>query len=135
MSSDLDSSRNIEWQQCYGGKYHDGCTNILEVEDGYIVLGNTNSNNGDVSGFHGVPGNQEYGDDIWVFKIDFEGSLIWQRCLGGKYNDFARNIFTTSDGGYMVVGYTGSDDGDVEGYHGIDTGIYDDVWLDRKSVV
>lgn len=88
------------------------------------------SNDGDVSGLNGPPGpNSEYGGDIWVFKIDKQGNLLWQNCLGGTYNDFARNIFSTSDGGFMIVGSTASDDGDVEGYHGIDTGIYDDVWL------
>jgi len=126
----LDSSRNIEWQQCYGGSFSDGLSNVLEVEDGYVVIGHTMSNDGDVSGLNGPPGpNSEYGGDIWVFKIDKTGTLIWQNCLGGSYNDYGRNIFTTSDGGFMVVGATGSDDGDVEGYHGIDVGIYEDVWL------
>ncbi|RLD58530.1 MAG: hypothetical protein DRJ05_07885 [Bacteroidetes bacterium] len=126
----LDSSRNIEWQQCYGGTYGDGGLNIIETSSGYIVLGTTMSNDGDVSGLNGPPGpNSEYGGDIWVFKIDKQGNLLWQNCLGGTYNDFARNIFSTSDGGFMIVGSTASDDGDVEGYHGIDTGIYDDVWL------
>ncbi|MCF6169877.1 MAG: T9SS type A sorting domain-containing protein [Bacteroidales bacterium] len=126
----LDSLRNIRWQQCYGGTYSEGGLNIIETGSGYVVLGTTMSNDGDVSGLNGPPGpNSEYGGDIWVFKIDFEGNLLWQKCLGGTYDDFARNIFTTSDGGFMVVGATGSDDGDVEGYHGIDVGIYEDVWL------
>jgi len=126
----LDTERNIEWQQCYGGTFPDHAANVLELSDGYIVLGSTMSNDGDVSGLNGPPGpNSEYGGDIWVFKIDKAGNLIWQNCLGGSYNDFARNIFTTSDGGFMIVGSTASNDGDVEGYHGIDTGIYDDVWF------
>lgn len=126
----LDSLRNIQWQQCYGGYFNDGGSNILEVEDGYVVLGTTMSNDGDVSGYHGWPGDTDYGGDIWVFKINWEGNLIWQNSLGGYNGDYARNIFTTTDGGgYMVVGTTSSDDGDVEGYHGIDTGIYDDIWF------
>ncbi len=125
----LDSLRNIEWQQCYGGFYHEGGANILELEDGYIVLSSTMSNDGDVTGFHGTPGSGDSGSDIWVFKIDFAGNLIWQKCLGGSSNDNARNIFITSDGGFMVVGRTGSNDGDVVGYQGIGTGIYEDVWM------
>ncbi|NOY51949.1 MAG: T9SS type A sorting domain-containing protein, partial [Chlorobi bacterium] len=125
----LDSLRNIEWQQCYGGHYLDEGSNILETDDGYICLSTTMSNDGDVSGFHGVPGNMDYGHDIWVFKVDKQGNLLWQNCLGGLYLEWARDIFPTTDGGYMIVGTTASDDGDVEGYHGIDTGIYDDVWF------
>jgi len=92
----LDSTGNIEWQQCYGGSWSDGAYNILELSDGYVILGFTESNDGDVSGLHGHAGpNSKYGGDIWVFKIDKTGKLLWQRCLGGSYDDFARNIFTT----------------------------------------
>jgi hypothetical protein len=126
----LDSSRNIEWQQCYGGTYHDFGSNVRETEEGYIILGHTMSNDGDVSGLNGPPGpNSEYGGDIWVFKIDKQGNLLWQNCLGGLYNDFARNIFPTTDSGYMIVGRTQSDDGDVEGFNGYQAGGYDDVWF------
>ena len=126
----LDSLRNIEWQQCYGGTYHDFTANTIETSDGYVILGHTLSNDGDVSGNHSGGGpNSDYGGDIWVFKIDKQGNLLWQNCLGGLYDDFARNIFTTSDGGFMVVGTTQSDDGDVEGFNGFEPGGYDDVWL------
>jgi hypothetical protein len=125
----LDSLRNIEWQQCYGGHYHEVGSNIIELEDGYICLGNASSDDGDVSGYHGYPGYPEFGADIWVFKIDLTGNLLWQKCLGGTYHDYAKNIFTTSDGGFMIVGHTSSDDGDVEGYHGTTTQLYDDVWM------
>ena len=112
----LDSAGTIEWQQCYGGSGYDFGNNIIELPDGYIVLGSTMSNDGDVSGFHGT--SSGYNGDIWVFKIDKSGNLLWQRCLGGSYWDFARNIFPTTDGGYMIVGTTNSSDGDVSGHHG-----------------
>ena len=125
----MDSIGNIEWQECYGGTYHDTPSDIVETHNGYIIVGTTLSNDGDVYGFNGVPGNQEYGADIWVIKIDKQGNLIWQNSLGGLHWESSKNIFTTSDGGFMIVGRTASDDGDVEGYHGIDTGIYDDIWF------
>jgi len=115
----LDAEQNIEWQQCYGGTYSDHAFNVIEQNDGYIILGSTMSNDGDVSGLHDPPGNSENSSDIWVFKIDKTGNLLWQKCLGGSNNDDARNIFTTTDGGYMIVGSTRSSDGDVTGYHGI----------------
>ena len=46
-------------------------------------------------------------------KLNNLGNLIWQNCLGGYSGEHARNIFTTTDGGYMIVGTTGSDNGDV----------------------
>ncbi len=133
----LDSARNIEWQQCYGGTYPDGANNVIELSNGYIILGSTMSNDGDVSGYHSIPGpNSQCGGDIWVFKIDKTGNLLWQRCLGGTYDDFARNIFPTSDGGFMIVGSTDSNDGDVVGFHGILPGFaVEDVWFAKIDSV
>ena len=125
----LDSVGNIEWQQCYGGTYHDFADNVIELVDGYVILGSTMSNDGDVSGLHDPPGNSENNGDIWVFKIDKTGNLLWQQCLGGTYDDFARNIFTTSDGGFMITGTTESDDGDVTGNHDLVEGWFGDIWF------
>jgi len=127
----LDSAGNIQWQQCYGGTYDDFGANVLELSDGYVILGSTMSNDGDVSGLHSPPGpNGPHGGDIWVFKIDKTGKLLWQKCLGGAYWDSARNIFTTSDGGVMIVGSTASNDGDVSGNNNFGTGYgIHDVWF------
>lgn len=126
----LDSDRNIEWQQCYGGSYHDYANNAIELSDGYIILAGTMSNDGDVSGYHSTPGSGDNGDDIWVFKIDKSGNLLWQKCLGGTYIEWARNIFPTSDGGFMIVGSTDSNDGDVVGFHGEIPGFsLHDIWF------
>lgn len=129
----LDSLRNIEWQQCYGGYYHDGAKDILELDDGYLIAGNTMSNDGDVDGYHGEPGNNDFGQDYWIFKIDFTGNLIWQKCLGGYHDDFTRNILPLSDGNFMLVGRTTSNDGDVIGYHSGITGISGDIWFTKIS--
>ena len=133
----LDSSGSIEWQQCYGGTYSDLGSNALEINDGYIILAFTQSNDGDVSGYHGAPGPYSHNADIWVFKIDKSGNLLWQKCLGGSYWDAARNIFPTTDGGYMIVGTTRSDDGDVVGYHAPQglPGYADDVWFAKIDSV
>ena len=37
----LDSARNIEWQQCYGGSGDEGITGLREIEDGYIFVAYT----------------------------------------------------------------------------------------------
>jgi len=127
----LDTAHNIEWQQCYGGTSKDFANNVIELADGYIILGSTMSNDGDVSGLHDPPDNSENSTDIWVFKIDKTGNLLWQKCLGGTNSDKANNIFTTTDGGYMIVGGTRSSDGDVSGYHGIPgyPNYTDDIWF------
>lgn len=45
--------------------------------------------------------------DVWVFKLDRLGKVVWQRTYGGLAGDRAYNIRTTADGGYVVAGFTG----------------------------
>ncbi|MDD2965650.1 MAG: hypothetical protein PHU33_17035, partial [Bacteroidales bacterium] len=121
----LDSLRNIEWTQCYGGSDYDGVTRLIEVADGYVFGGYTMSDDGQVTGWHG-------GDDIWIVKIDFQGSIVWQKCLGGTRNEYIKNISKESDGSYVLFGITQSYDGDVSGNHNIVPEVYD-IWMVKLS--
>ena len=115
----LDASGTIAWQKCLGGSGDDKAFSILQTNDGgYIVAGSTNSNDGDVSGNHGGV------VDAWVVKLSASGAIAWQKCLGGSGVEIAYSIQQTSDGGYIVAGFTTSNDGDVSGNHGSI-----DVWV------
>lgn len=50
--------------------------------------------------------------------------IVWQKCFGGNNNDKANDVIITKDGGILVVGSSGSNDGDVTGHHG-STGVID----------
>ncbi|MDN5355316.1 MAG: hypothetical protein PWQ43_258 [Rikenellaceae bacterium] len=114
----LNSSGNIEWQKCLGGTDNDFANSIQQSSDGgFIVAGETKSNDGDVSGNHGVY-------DYWVVKLNSSGDIEWQKCLGGTDYDYAYSIHQTSDGGFIVAGNTASNDGDVSGNHGAS-----DAWV------
>jgi len=85
---------------------------IRQTSDGgFIVAGYTSSNDGDVSGNHG-------NTDFWVIKTDDNGVLQWQKCLGGSLDEEATSVKQTADGGYIVAGYTSSNDSDITGNHG-----------------
>jgi len=123
----LDTDLSIEWQMLYGGSGFDGGSKpIIEFADGYIFLASTDSYDGDVSGFHGGF------KDIWVVRIDLEGNIIWQRCLGGSANDYSRVLRQTEDGGFIVVGNTSSNNGDVSGNHSYPNG-WTDIWKVKLS--
>jgi len=110
----------VEWQRNLGGSVDELGTSIEPTNDGgYILCGTTFSNNGDVSGNHG-------NGDIWVVKLSTTGSLQWQRCLGGSQPENGIKALQLSGGGYLVLGSTRSDDGDVIGNHGAL-----DFWLTR----
>ena len=110
----MSSIGTIEWQKCYGGTCNDEATEIKSTPDGgYIISGWTCSNDGDVAGNHQFPLT-----DCWVVKLSSIGSIEWQKCLGGTGFDGAKKIEQTPDGGYILAGYTESNDGDVAGNHG-----------------
>ncbi|MCD4725269.1 MAG: hypothetical protein K8R63_10555, partial [Bacteroidales bacterium] len=109
----LDSAMNIEWQKMYGGSHVDyGFRGVLELDDGYIFLASTNSNDFDVSGYHYTPGENA---DIWAVKIDTIGNIKWQRCLGGSDWEFSWTIHQSEDGGFVIFAETTSNNGDVSG--------------------
>lgn len=119
----LNASGQIIWQRSYGGSSHEDAIDIIATADkGYIFTGFTQSNDGDVSGGHGV------NTDYWVVKLDSTGAIQWQKCLGGTDQETPRSIVQTADGGYVVSGYSGSSDGDVTGQHG-----GWDIWVVKLS--
>ncbi|MFQ5862636.1 MAG: serine/threonine protein kinase, partial [Candidatus Brocadiales bacterium] len=89
----------VEWQKTYGGDGWDEAESIQQTSDGgYIVVGGTGAfNTGDEMTF-----------DLWVLKLGPDGTVEWQKTYGGFGKDVARSVQQTSDGGYIVAGYTGS---------------------------
>jgi hypothetical protein len=118
----LDTIQQLEWQKALGGTGTDLLASLVQTDDGgYITAGHVFSQDGDVagSGFHGP-----FMNDFWVVKLNSIGAIEWKKALGGSANDFAQSIQQTADGGYIVFGFTTSNDGDVTNNHG-----YFDYWM------
>lgn len=113
--------KQLEWTKTYGGTGNDGFNNLVQTYDGgYIVVGYTNSNDGDVSGNRG-----NY--DVWVVKLSSSGKLQWQKCYGGTGDESGSSIVKTFYGGYAIASGTNSNDGDVSGDHNTDGNT--DAWF------
>ncbi|HEX5150496.1 MAG TPA: T9SS type A sorting domain-containing protein [Parafilimonas sp.] len=111
----LKNNGDIQWQKSYGGSNAEDANSIEQTSDGgYIVAGVSLSNDGDVSGHHGTPDYLDY----WIIKLDSNGVLQWQKSYGGTDYDEAYSVQQTFDGGYIVAGYTASNNGNVTGNHG-----------------
>lgn len=105
-----DQNGNILWQKTIGGSRWDSAFSAQETSDyGYIIIGNSQSDDGDVTQHHG---STTY-DDIWVVKLNSQGDILWEKSLGGSLNDYSHSIQQTFDGGYILVGVSFSNDGDV----------------------
>jgi hypothetical protein len=123
----IDSSRNIIWQNCLGGSSDDIICQLIPLSNnGYACIGSTFSIDGDIVGLH-RSGNVD-SLDIWVAELSQNGSLVWQKCLGGTANDNGKSILQTSDG-LLVFGVVGSVNGDIIGNHGGSIYHNSDIWV------
>ena len=100
----LDSSGNIEWQNTIGGSNWDYLTSIeLTNGNGYVIS---------VYSYFGISGDkteENFGfEDYWVVKLDSLGNIEWQNTIGGTERDNLKSIQNTSDGGFILGGYSNS---------------------------
>lgn len=114
----LNNTGEVEWQQSYGGT-KDEITNAIRqtIDGGYIIAGQSNSNDGDVLLNHGK-------DDYWILKLNSMGEIEWQRSYGGTSWESIKSIELTTDGGYVIAGHSTSNDGDVSTNYG-----NSDLWI------
>lgn len=111
----LDNTGQLLWLHCYGGSNLDIIDHVIELEDGFLLVCDTQSDDRDAegAGYHlGYIGNNRT-PDIWLIRTDFDGNIVWSRCNGGTGYDFPTKAFQNEDGGFTVFGYTSSNDGDV----------------------
>ena len=93
-----------QWSNYYGGSFTDTAYDAIQTEDdGYIIIGSSDSDDVDVS-------NPRGSYDFWVIKISDTGTLVWEKSFGGSEIDEAHAISKTADGNYLIVGDTRSSD-------------------------
>lgn len=105
-----DSLGNEIWSKTFGGSGRDYGNYVTEMSNGgFIITGYTLS----------------YGagsEDLWLLKIDANGNKIWDTTYGGAQSDIGNCIKKTSDGGYIIAGYTLSSGAGVQ-----------DIWLIKTA--
>ncbi|QEC66793.1 T9SS type A sorting domain-containing protein [Panacibacter ginsenosidivorans] len=100
----LDSTGKIIWDKTIGGNNTDGLTSVQQTSDeGYILGGYSWS---DISGEKTE--NSRGQDDYWVVKLDSLGNIQWDKTIGGSLADKLNALRQTSDGGYILGGYSTS---------------------------
>lgn len=101
-----------QWSNYYGGSFTDTAYDAIQTEDdGYIIIGSSDSDDVDIS-------NPRGSYDFWVIKISDTGTLVWEKSFGGSEIDEAHAISKTADGNYLIVGDTRSSDLDISQNNG-----------------
>ena len=91
-----DSHGNLEWEKTFGGFYDKKGYSVSQTSDGgYVICGATRLAGTDSA-------------NAFLLKVDVQGTLQWERTFEGHNNAVALSVFQTADGGYVMVGSTGS---------------------------
>ena len=93
----MDSFGNEEWNKTYGGIGSECAWEMIQTSDGGYALA-------------GLTDPMFYGNgsrDFWIVKTDSFGNGEWNRSYGNSnWEEEARSVFQTYDGGYMLAGET-----------------------------
>jgi hypothetical protein len=111
-----------QWDKTYGGSLFDYSSSVVAASDGGYLLGGSSAS--DISGDKSVA--NRGGIDYWIVKIDREGNKLWDKAYGGNGVDDMRTMITTSDGGYLLGGFSASDISGEKSENGRGEG---DCWL------
>jgi hypothetical protein len=119
----LSSEGEIEWDYTIGTDWVDVCQAAMQTSDGgYLIASNSNMLGNNTGNITCTPHSYGWNEAV-LFKLDSNLNLEWQQCYGGSDHDGITTLMEVSDG-YIFVAYTGSNDGDVSGWHGDD-----DIWI------
>jgi hypothetical protein len=89
-----DADGQVEWQENYGQSRLDRFYSVVPtVDGGYIMAGRSRSFSDH--------------DRAYLVKTDALGNVVWERSYGERPATGARNIKETSDGAFIVAGWTG----------------------------
>jgi len=92
-----DTLGNQVWKKIYGAQGVSGGHSVEQTTDGgYIIAGYT-----DLSG-------SGFLNDVYLVKTDSSGETLWTQAHGGQSDDIGYAVEQTTDGGYIICGYTAS---------------------------
>ncbi|MEP7170844.1 MAG: T9SS C-terminal target domain-containing protein, partial [Bacteroidota bacterium] len=93
-----------QWDARFGGSATENLFTLQQTDDGGYILGGNS--------YSGISGDKtqasQGGSDYWVVKIDPLGALQWEKRFGGSDADALHAVQQTSDGGYILGGFSGS---------------------------
>lgn len=110
-----DASGNMIWKKNYGFTSHDHAHKIIATKDGgYFIVGYVDYSGFNRSAFSVLHGVGEY----YGIKLNASGEKQWDCYFGGTQNDRVFDVVESNNGGFVMVGYSESNDFDITDNHG-----------------
>jgi hypothetical protein len=107
------------WTRTYGGSNSDVAYSVQQTSDGgFLIAGSTFPDSAGLGG-----------EDVYLIKTNDLGDTLWTKLYGDSLSDYGRSVQQTSDGGYIIAGYSSSfGAGDVDAYLVRTNGVGDTLW-------
>jgi hypothetical protein len=88
-----DSLGDSLWTKAYVNPFYSYGYSVQETSDGGFIIA-------------GILSSITFAVNVLLMKTDPSGNLLWLRDYGDTLNEAARSVQETSDGGYIITGYT-----------------------------
>ncbi|MBV6443321.1 MAG: T9SS C-terminal target domain-containing protein [Haliscomenobacteraceae bacterium CHB4] len=89
-----DADGDLQWSKNFtAGTFAEGKAIVATRDSGYAVAGN-------------IEGMGAGGRDIYLFKTDAYGNVLWSKTFGGGQNDEAKGLVEMPDGSLVIAGFT-----------------------------
>lgn len=94
----IDTAGQLLWEKTYGGPEKDEAVDVYVLEDkSFIVAANITAGGGDIKQAYG-------GYDIWLFRCDSMGNMLWQKTLGAEGTNMVSGFIVNDKGNLVLTG-------------------------------
>ncbi len=121
----LSSTGAIIWQRLFGGDDDDIPYTIDNTLDGGALVGGYSRSASNTGTLTGLTNNGEA--DYLIMRLDESGNVVWQKLLGGLYDEICWSVEQTKDAGFIAVGFSGSSNTGT--LTGLTSNGQDDYWV------
>ncbi len=103
----INAAGNVNWDNTIGGNSDDLLISIQQTTDGGYILGGKSKSLSSYDKTENYIGPVGY-FDYWIVKVNSTGIIQWQNTIGGSSSDELTSIRQTTDGGYILGGFSSS---------------------------
>jgi hypothetical protein len=89
-----DSFGDTLWTRTFGSSSSDRSFSVQETSDGGFIIAGWTASFGAIKA------------DVYIIRTDSSGDSLWTKTYGGSSYDFGNFVQQTSDGGFVIAGYT-----------------------------